>query len=274
MPDNKLIEGILFLKVADFGIKIIFQKNYKFIIDNYISQFSLFKKYVVDYLKDNDVSVTIYINKKHQEPSYIRKEDIYYIKFVNKISYAIYNTSYNISVPQLLILIQIALENVIKHTAGCFFLHSSGIQIRNEACLFLGDSSSGKSTITGLFNQKNITPFCDDISIIRKIKNKYHCFSASMFENKRYDSTINKGMKLKRIFILQKGDYFKNDQIQYLENKEFLLNFLSSQVKNVSKVIKINDIRGFLEANKNIFYLLIFPKKPLSTEQKSVMFNY
>lgn len=266
----------LYIRVAEFTIELNFKKNKESIIKNFISSLYYFlTNYICQKPKSNKVLCRINIFNKIQEPNYYKNNNLYYILFANKISAFEINTTYNIGIPQLIVLIQIIIEEIISITKGSFFLHASGVRIKNNAYLFLGKNTAGKSTIVELLSGGKISPFCDDITIVRKRNDKYYCYSTTLFENKIYKKNHNPNdrLKIKRIFLIFKGDIFKLERIQFNENKSFLTNFLRNQIKYVFNDLKMKDMKDFINQNKNNFFILIFPKKKFSYKQKKKIFS-
>jgi hypothetical protein len=68
---------------------------------------------------------------------------------------------------------------LLLHQRGLFPLHSSGINYKNRAVLFAGNSGAGKSTIAVALNRKFHYPLIsDDISVINNEKGKPVVFSS------------------------------------------------------------------------------------------------
>jgi len=61
---------------------------------------------------------------------------------------------------------QILLSQVLADREGCF-IHSSGVKMKENGCLFVGHSDAGKSTMAGMLADR-AEVLCDDRVVVRK----------------------------------------------------------------------------------------------------------
>ena len=82
------------------------------------------------------------------------------------------------------------------------FLHASAINYNGYGLIFAGKSGSGKSTLAKLWkNNENSFILCDDMVIIRRIKNKFKVYSTPW--NRNVDECSPQDVPLNNIFFIK-----------------------------------------------------------------------
>lgn len=136
------------------------------------------------------------------------------------------------------------------------FLHASAIATRKGACLFLGNSGAGKSTIVQLL--RKFRPFADDSVIIKKVGLHYFVYQTPFVDKNRPAYLTKRGIKLDRIYCIQKS---KKNAIHSINSIDKILSNLSTQLW-LDKRNKKHKIAFLFELTKTIrFYNLSFTKE-------------
>lgn len=172
-------------------------------------------------------------------------------------------TYYSISTSQFHYIITEILSYLIKDTG--FFQHASSIVHNGKAYLFLGKSGAGKTTISTLL-KKRFHRLADDLVLIRKIGDSYHCFQNPLWERNWWLSKHTESYALGKVFFLRKSNHCK---VTRLENNKQTLKLLLGDFTYDGVEVK-DKMEIFLKfvAEFKHFYYLDFPKD----EKKVVSF--
>lgn len=164
-------------------------------------------------------------------------------------------TYYSISTSQFHYIITETLSHLIKDSG--FFQHASSIVHNGKAYLFLGKSGAGKTTISTLL-RKRFHRFADDLVLIRKIKNTYHCFQNPLWERNWWLSKHTESYELGKVFFLRKS---KQCQVTRIHDHEQILGLLVGDFTYDGVQVK-DKMEIFMKfvAEFNQFYFLDFPK--------------
>lgn len=155
-------------------------------------------------------------------------------------------------------------ETVLKHALllllkqnGGFGIHSSVANINGKAYLFLGNSGAGKSTSVELLNDKFPT-LNDDITLIKKIGNKYFVFQTPFTEKAWWIKKTQKFYPVTKIFFIHKSQEFKSESNT---NRKVISSNLLSQVIAAQFLDKdiLENVKVFIKGMNN-FYDLYFAK--------------
>lgn len=230
------MEKDLYLYIAGFLIGIRFhQTEHPFIIENNFKKriqmefngfliADLVKKvdYWIDLKFQNEFEVLVKTGKKYT-----------YINFFIDTSNRRVLTFYHISSDQFKIIIRDILQKLLAKNQGLIF-HASASLINGKACLFLGKSGAGKSTITGLISKK-LVPLADDNVIIRKIGREFYFYQTPFLEKNMDILKKPEPVQLGSIYILRKSR---------TENSK-------SKINNSEKLVKIL-LKQFLTEQRNL----------------------
>mgnify|MGYP005842429601 CR=1 FL=1 len=172
-------------------------------------------------------------------------------------------TYYSISTSQFHYIITEILSMLIKDTG--FFQHASSIVHNGKAYLFLGKSGAGKTTISTLLRKK-FHRFADDLVLVRKIGDVYHCFQNPLWERNWWLSKHTESYELGKVFFLRKS---KQCSVSGLKNNKQVLELLLGDFTYDGVQVK-DKMEIFLKfvSEFNHFYYLDFPKD----EKKVVSF--
>lgn len=213
------IEIILYIKIADFLIKIIFYKSLDSKQKNHLEREiqSFFKGFIT---KQKDKSVDYIIEIEDLTPS-LKIQDIHgkkhYVLFYESVTTKKLKTFYTISVYQFQLLVQNIIYQLLSKSNG-FLLHSSASLVDNKAYIFLGISGAGKSTSVRLLKNEFL-PLSDDLSIIRRIKNTYFYYQHPFMET--HNITVKNSSKLRvgKVFFLIKDLHFSIKKLSEVDKR-------------------------------------------------------
>lgn len=165
-------------------------------------------------------------------------------------------TFYHLSSLQFQIIIRKILEKLLAKNAG-FFLHASAIKFKNGACIFVGSSGSGKSTVISLLDKKFVS-LADDSVIIKKENGQFYVYQTPFLEKNNWFSRGSEKYILQGVFFLIKSNYCK---IKKLKNKKKFLDGLIKQLLTEPEYLKqeLKYIFDFVTYFNN-FYQLFFTK--------------
>jgi hypothetical protein len=191
---------------TDFDI--IHKKKFQQYFFSVYRPFFLRKKKVENYITINLISSTQF--------NFINKKNRVYILFYHKIGNQIF-IPYYIGFTQFNFIMRLLISKLIKNKG--FFIHSSSAVINNQACVFLGKSGSGKSTIIKLI--KNFAkPINDDLSLIKRDgDNRFYLVSTPFPEKELWFQRINSKYPIKAFFFLKKAQF---NRIKKIESEEIL----------------------------------------------------
>lgn len=150
-----------------------------------------------------------------------------------------------------------------------FLFHSSAIINNNKKVIvFTGDPGAGKSTIASLLKNK-YKVIADEDLIIRKIKDKFFCFSSPFKQKNKYPllpEGLN-GILLDKIFFLKKANFCLKKRITNF-NEVFPL-FIRQILYPIPDIKKQTFIKRSIDFLKkfNKFYYLYFSKNAKEIER-------
>lgn len=148
------------------------------------------------------------------------------------------------------------------------FLHCSAIMnFDKSVTLFLGDSGSGKSTISDFLHTVSMK-VADDIAIIRLRYGKPLMFSTPFLETHKSES-ISGGLHVKSIYFLKKGKQLVRKR---MSNMGEIIKKLHSQLWVHEKMYN-SQLRIFLELAKKPSYILQFPKDRIRVLKEFISFS-
>ncbi len=244
-------EDIIYLQIAGFILKIIFEKTewprvkktIKREILNYCGGFEI--------TKESKVNYTIYfIQRKNNEIFIKQEEKKYFINLYEFTDDSKLVTFYQISIIHFLLILRIVLNKLLSTNNG-FIIHSSASYINNKACLFLGDDGAGKSTAVKLIKPEYF-PLTDDMSIIRKEGEKFYLYQTPFLEKNQIKKTA-KAYVIGGIFFIIKDKLIR---VKKISNKEVVLNNILDQIASGQEEIEkcFKEITQFAN-DYNFFYL-------------------
>lgn len=215
----------IFLKIADFIIGLKLHKSDPFQVKELFQQVATYyyRGFRIDKPKKVDAWIEVVQNTSFKvliNP----KESSYYINFYkerNKKLITYYHVSYN----HLKVVVRKPVHRLLVKNKG-LILHGSASLINKKACLFLGDSGAGKSTIVEILTKK-FTPLADDNLIIRKYREGYYFFQTPFIESNYSIKKTSERFPLGKIFVLRKG---RENKITPINNKQIALSLLAKQL--------------------------------------------
>ncbi len=99
--------------------------------------------------------------------------------------------------------LELLMINYLAQQRGTI-IHSCGIKYRDKGTLFVGESGTGKSTLTRLWNKTNdVEILSDDRTIVRKKDGAYWIYGTPWHGEAKFGSPLN--VKLDRIYFIQHG---------------------------------------------------------------------
>lgn len=134
-----------------------------------------------------------------------------YFRFISNAEYEIY---YHTGIIEIIQLLQLVLIQYLKGQG--FLLHSSGIIVRNQAVLFMGDSGAGKTTTLEMTRKKYI-PIADDSIIIKKENDQFSCYQTPAFDKVNWISRTSNRYELGKIFFIYKNQSFLIEKLSALD---------------------------------------------------------
>lgn len=165
-----------------------------------------------------------YFNKRFQSVSdkpKIAKYKLTISETVDNYSLSLFPESFicnirkTISLEDLYFTIQALIQySVLK--SNILFIHASSMIKDNTALLFMAPSGSGKSTIVKNFPSNKV--LSDDITILKKINNKFYVYT-SVLDNKYFQGFPLIKSRLGKIFFIKKASFTSINQIGTFEEK-------------------------------------------------------
>lgn len=252
----------LFIKVANFKIKVVFYKpaeERKIFFLNFYDQFlKYFSGFIISKNSSQKFDGLIEIKDNQFFQTITKKNKFFFFGF-EKIKNNHYLTYYQINIDHFFLLIQELIFYLLKEEG--FFLHCSSIVKNNQAYLFLAPSGGGKSTIVKLIQDKDKI-LVDDLGIIRKIKNNFYLFQTPVREKNQYPKSFL-GYKIRKIFFIKKAKFLKKEKISLEKDYQKYLELFIKQVWVKKRLTKktfflINDL---FQKKQIGFYQLRFKKR-------------
>ena len=146
-----------------------------------------------------------------------------------------------------------------------FLLHAASVIHNGKACVFVGRSGAGKSTVASLSPKGSV--LTDEISLIKRVNGEWHAFGTPFWGEFRADG-INRSAPLAGIFrLIQSPDNY----LQPVRSSELLKSllpcvlFFSSQTSDHQRLLQIlaaacAEIRGYnLQFQKNRSFWEVLP---------------
>jgi len=199
---------ILYISIADFGIKMIFEpsliiQKQKQIIDVIQKQYNIFLK-----KKIKNAEVVIKITDRDEGRFFYTKDKRAFIEFYKNENGTIH--AYYDFFP-LYYILRDKISFLLKSKGG-MVLHASAVETKeHSAVIFCGPSGEGKSTIIQLLNLSHFA-IADEAIVIRNKKNSLAAYQTP-FSFK--EAIINKVNKSKRVTFPVKYIYFLKKSKQY-----------------------------------------------------------
>ena len=117
--------------------------------------------------------------------------------------------------------LELLLINYLAQSRGVV-IHSCGIKIGASGILFVGESGTGKSTLTRLWNQtEDVEILSDDRTIVRKKDGEYRIYGTPWHGEAKFGSPHT--ARLDRIYFIQHGDTNSKRQMKGAEPVQNLL---------------------------------------------------
>jgi len=134
-------------------------------------------------------------------------------------------TYYYVSVYQIQHIIRDIVFNLVVKNNGCV-IHGSAVEINNKVHLFLGASTTGKSTIIRIVKSE-YNPIADDIVLLKRENSKYFVYATPFIEKQRWIKKENKKYELKSMYFIQKS---KKTFIEKISDPEQIVHALFDQI--------------------------------------------
>lgn len=243
MKDSR--RSVFFIQIADFILKVVFKKpienillvNKVDILFKYYSNFITSERsanYVIEVTDRNFIKTVSHRNEYYMH--YLRTEKSRLITYYDCLNFHL--------------VFRYALQKLLSDNYG-FFLHASAIAQGSHASLFLGKSSSGKSSVIKLLRDK-FSVLADDSMIVRSSRKSILLYQAPFLEKESWIQQSKKRYFLRNIFLLKKNYICKIEKID-------TSTALSELMANITLQDKI-DTRLFKElslfASQHVFYYL------------------
>lgn len=246
------------INIAGFIINVTFLSSETIDVDIYKKTFAHYMDgFVVISRSKNDFEIEFKDSHSHKNYKKIKnlKEGILIQKNGKKTKIVTYYQNHI----SFHLLIQNALYLLLSRKDG-LMIHSSSIIANNKALIFIGKSGAGKSTITKLLNP--LYPILsDDMTVVRKINNKYIAFQHPLKERNTPQIKSPQGYELEGVYLLVKS---KKIKFQKIVNKEIVVKRLTQQLFVADKAM-IKNLLNLVDEN-DIFQKIYFPK-----DQKMVL---
>jgi len=256
------MNNIIILTIAGFHIKINLQKvswifAYNYIKETIIKYYSPFITY--KRVTHIDYEIVFYFNPKPDTLFFVKSKSKY-IFFYKQINDNKLLCSHRIGPIQFELILRNIIQKLLKDKG--FILHSSALEINDQAYVFVGPAGSGKSTIINLMRHKYQT-MADDTSIIIKNGKQYVMYASPFIEPKNSITKINKQLKLGKIFFLRKSKEYKIEQINdigYISKRLMNQTFIFFKSVNLTKNLLSNQKNAVVEfvSQFHHFYFLYF----------------
>jgi len=237
-------DGVIYINIAEFVIKIIFGPDTFSIARNNIKKEIFF--YCRNFLiKKNPrkVDFSIYL---HQKDVWIigGKTNKNFILLYEEIGKKRINCFYHINIFQFELILKVVLNKLLPLQQG-FILHASSVKLHNKAILFLGKEGAGKST-AALLLQPAFTVLADDSVVIKKKNDTYYFYQTPFYEKNMQRPKIQESYELGKVFFLKKAAVFI---IEQFHNKEYVFKKLMMQIYPEKKHfnLRINAIMNFAD---------------------------
>ena len=252
----------LYFKISDFIIALTFhQENRPFLLSNIKN--NIIKFYHEFLISDSERNIskpnfTIeFHSAKYLKISYDgQKRFINYYDKKSKKKFIVYD---HISIAQFqFILLKLLLNLYEKKTV--LLLHASAVNIDNNAYIFIGRQSSGKSTIIKLLKNK-YQALADDTVIIRKFSGRYYFYQTPFVEKESWVIKSPKRYYLGKIFLIKKS---KTSTVRKIIDKNIIFqNILNNVLPEWNHLLhnkqQIGNLLDF-SINYPYFYELKFNK--------------
>lgn len=266
--DNESIQPI-FLNIADYVIKIVFTyDSYSPMVQNWYDRIiTRFHDWVISDSKHYDrilqfSQANLYIGSNATKKTY-------YVKIYGKKNSTTFETCYYISFYQLSYVLQIILHELFRKSGG-FIMHASANNIsERSACIFIGRSNAGKTTISNSLHPL-YPKLVDDTTVLKNINRDYYLYPVPM------DSPVNnilkpvKKYKITKVFILRKSHQCK---IESISNLSQLLPLLIPSIwaKDIRETkLFLSRLNNFIHSSCK-FYILHFTQ---DKEELIHLFNF
>ncbi len=248
----------IYLKIADFVIKIIFNQNpWSPLVDYWHELFhDKCGKWIVDDSYRYDAILQFSQQKLFVWNDKLNKR--YYARLYEHKDSRFFETYYHISFYHFTAILRIILQDLLQSHNG-FLLHCSANRITPQSvCIFIGKSDAGKSTISYLL-QPEYPKIADDTIAVIKKSGFYYLYPLPIDNPTFTGSKFRTSYKIGKIFILEKSHQCKSISIQ---DRAKLLSFLISSlwIEDINKSNRILiQIKDLIYSHRE-FYILQFTK--------------
>jgi len=248
----------IYLNIAGFIIKVIFgNTDWDFISNKMIDDIKENLNGFIVKKEDKKIDFTIRFIEKRNFIGKTDKSGHQFVVIFEKKSKKLMDTYYQIGFIQFQFILREVINDLLSENDG-YILHASAVSLNNQAYIFLGKPSAGKSTIMKLAS-KIYKPLADDSVYIRKINNDFYLFQTPMIEKEMIRNKSNKRFFIKKIFFLKKG---KNFLLEAIDIKKKIIQLFFRQIQTNKNLLKkqFPKLVDFVN-KKNTFYILTFSKK-------------
>ncbi len=243
----------IYLKIAGFHIKLVFNKFYirdiqRKLMKDIISDLAGFV--ILNSTKKLDYSI-IFDKALKKEFLIDKKNKQYYMDFFKIISKNCLITYYNISITEFRQILTYVIHDLLVKDCG-FILHASANKIDDSSLIFMGKSGAGKTTISKKIKQK-FPIIEDDKIIIKKESGKYVLYQTPFIEKSVNIVKTSNPLNIGLLFFLKKAKILKITRI----SKDVLLNLLTKQLytNQIDASFQITKLIEFINLyHKNFFF--------------------
>lgn len=222
------------VNIASCKIKVLYTFDNKIIF--------LLKPFTVD--AEGQYNYTLFFNKTHKKiPTYSNKTRVYKLA-----------PDLNVYVFQYFM--RKLLQEYLTVKKIGFFIHCSGLLVKNKVWLFMGPSGKGKSTICHFLSTESKV-IADDSAIIIKRRSSFILNQTPFIEKFVFDKH-SAFYKIEKIFFIYHGRKCEEFKLSQKEASNLFLKQCYSDKKNL--ICQWTIINQFLYSFEN-FYKLYFPNK-------------
>jgi len=197
----------LYLSIAGFIIKLVFHrssdKQNKVTPNQFIQEIL---KYNEGFILEKEPSSTDFIIEFLEAKGFDLYEDPEkkgFIHFYSPVAYNHISTFYHVSRVQFIYLLKSAVEKLLSRNG--FVLHCSANLIGDAACLYVGKSGIGKTTLVSMLKKENPI-LADDEGYIKKEGKEFYFYQGPFLERSYNFIKTPKRYKVASVFLLEQGE--------------------------------------------------------------------